>query len=92
MLYYYCTSVPYLVFFLLYLNSTYGTMADCHFSYREPHCRPSSAAPTLAFWGAYAAGARERDGRLPGDGPRDGRLPGKGPRDGRLPGKGPRPK
>ena len=66
MLYYYCTSVPYLVFFLLYLNSTYGTMADCHFSYREPHCRPSSAAPTLAFWGAYAAGARERDGRLPG--------------------------
>ena len=49
--------------------STLGTMADCHFFYREPHCRPSNAAPTLAFWGAYAAGARERDGRLPGIGP-----------------------
>ena len=29
----------------------------------------ADAAPTLAFWGAYAAGARERDGRLPGIGP-----------------------
>ena len=38
-------------------------------SYREPHCRPPKVAPTLAFWGAYAAGARERDGRLPGIGP-----------------------
>ena len=44
-------------------------VADCHFSYREPHCRPPKVAPTLAFWGAYAAGARERDGRLPGIGP-----------------------
>lgn len=44
----------------------------------------SNAAPTLAFWGAYVAGARERDGRLPGNGPRDGRLPGKGPRPDRV--------
>ena len=44
-------------------------MADCHFDYREPHCFASKAAPALAFWGAYAAGARERDGRLPGVGP-----------------------
>ena len=61
--------VPYLVSFLLYLNITLGTMADCHFFYREPHCRPPKVAPTLAFWGAYTAGARERDGRLPGIGP-----------------------
>eukprot|EP01043_Picozoa_sp_COSAG02_P019200 COSAG02_NODE_918_length_15945_cov_5.640752_3_plen_168_part_00 len=44
-------------------------VADCHFFYREPHCRPSNAAPTLAFWGGYAAGARGGDGRLPGVGP-----------------------
>ena len=66
LLLYFVTNV---VFFLLYLSTTLGTMADCHFFYREPHCRPSNAAPTLAFWGAYAAGARERDGRLPGIGP-----------------------
>jgi len=49
-------------------------VADCHFDYREPHCVAPEVAPTLAFRGGYAVGARGGDGRLPGIGPARKRM------------------